>query len=87
MTNTDSTNSNGETVASIADIQNGIDNHIKAAEHLEQAAKFHLEAATHHQNGHHDRAAQSTIKAHGNLIIASELQRDNLKLQALLRPW
>ncbi|WP_395065657.1 hypothetical protein [Flavobacterium sp.] len=86
MTNTDINNSNGETVACIGDIQNGIDNHKKVARHLEQAAKFHMEAATHHQNGHHDRAAQSTIKAHGNLIIASELQRDNLKLHASIQP-
>ncbi|MBY0485784.1 MAG: hypothetical protein K2P85_01115 [Flavobacteriaceae bacterium] len=86
MTNTDINNAHGETVASIGDIQNAIDNHKKVAQHLEQAAKYHIEAATHHQNGNHDRAAESTIKAHGNLIIGSELQRDNLKLHALLRP-
>jgi hypothetical protein len=85
MTNTDINQQEATTIASIADIQNGIDSHNKIASQLLDAAKFHKEAAIHHQNGNHDRAAQSTIKAHGTMLLALESQNENYKFHALLR--
>lgn len=84
MTNTDTNHKEATTIASIADIQNGIDYHNTIALHLLNAAKFHQEAAIHHQNGNHDRAAQSTIKAHGTILLALESEKENYKLHASL---
>lgn len=41
----------------------GIENHLKAAKHLEEAAKNHKRAAKYHEAGNHEKAAQSTIAA------------------------
>jgi len=56
-----------------------IENHKKAAMHLEEAAKSHHEAAKHHEEVNSDKAANSTIKAHGHSVLASEAQREVLK--------
>ena len=77
MTNSDINNPEITTIASIADIQNTIDCHNKIAECLATASKFHMQAVTHHQNGFHEKAAQSILKANGNLIIATNLQKEN----------
>jgi len=62
---------------------NTIENHKKAAAHLEEAAKSHHEAAKHEEAGNLDKAASSTIKAHGHSTIAAEAQREVLKSQAV----
>ncbi|HWY35626.1 MAG TPA: hypothetical protein VNX68_13345 [Nitrosopumilaceae archaeon] len=61
----------------------GIENHKKAAKHFQDAAKFHLEAAKYHEEGNHEKASHSTIKAHGHVILASEAQREDLKHHAI----
>ncbi|MGP8215241.1 MAG: hypothetical protein ACLQQ4_06740 [Bacteroidia bacterium] len=72
-----------EKTTSPADVQKGIENHKKAAKHLEEAAKHHKEAAKHHEAGSHEKACESTVKAHGHTCLASEAQRDVLKQHAL----
>jgi hypothetical protein len=62
--------------------QKGIENHKKTAAHLETAAKHHLEAAKHHEEGNEDKAAKSTIKAHGHVALANEMQREDTKRHA-----
>jgi hypothetical protein len=59
-----------------------IENHKRAATHLETAAKYHKEAVGYHVSGDHDKALLSTVRAHGHTIIASELQREFLKYKA-----
>jgi len=56
-----------------------IENHKTAAKHHEEAAKNHHEAIKHIEAGHHEKAADSTVKAHGHATMASESQREVLK--------
>jgi hypothetical protein len=60
------------------DNQMGIEIHKKAATHFEAAAKHHRDAAKQHEAGNHERAAQSTVSAHGHAILASEAQREDV---------
>ena len=60
-----------------------IENHKKIATHLETAAKLHLEAASQHEKENHEKAALSTIKAHGHTEIAHEGQKEDLKKHAM----
>ena len=53
----------------------GTENHVTAANHLENAAK-------HHENGDHEKAALSTIKAHGHVAVATDAQRKDAKEHA-----
>ena len=64
------------------EIQKGIENHKKSASHFEAAAKHHLEAAKHHEGGNHEKAALSTIVAHGHQSIACETQKEDAKRYA-----
>jgi hypothetical protein len=66
-----------------ADNLKGIENHKKIATHLEAAAKHHLDAAKHHEAGNHEKAAQSTVKAHGESCCATEAQKEDLKQHAM----
>jgi hypothetical protein len=66
-----------------ADNKKRIENHKTTATHLEAAAKNHLEAAKHHENEEHEKAAKSTITAHGHLALAKEAQIEDLKNHAL----
>ena len=59
-----------------------IENHRKIATHLESAAKLHVEAANHHEKENHDKAATSTLAAHGHTALAHEAQKDGIKKQA-----
>ena len=59
-----------------------IKNHKKAAAHLEEAAKLHLEAAKHHETGSNDKAHLCCIKAHGHFTLAREAQKEILKEHA-----
>ncbi|MEI6820971.1 MAG: hypothetical protein WCL51_03490 [Bacteroidota bacterium] len=60
-----------------------IENHNKAAKHLEEAAKFHREAATFHDEGDNDKAHQSTIKAIRHTLHAKDIQKMILKQLAI----
>jgi hypothetical protein len=64
-------------------MKNIIENHKKAATHLEDAAKLHRESAKHHEEGSHDKAYHSTIKAHGNTAHAVETQKEIIKQHAI----
>ena len=68
-----------------ADAKKGIENHKKAAENLTEAAKHQLEAAKHHENGNHEKAAESTVKAHGYTSLANDAQRENVKNHASVK--
>jgi len=57
----------------------GINNHKKASSHFEAAAKSHLEAAQYHESGHHEKAAKSTVEAHGHACVAYEAQKEDVK--------
>jgi hypothetical protein len=61
----------------------GIKNHRKTAGYLQVAAKSHLEAARHHQEGNHEKAAQSTIVAHANFNLADKAQRKDMNQHAI----
>ncbi|HLV15340.1 MAG TPA: hypothetical protein VKY41_09185 [Xanthomarina sp.] len=61
----------------------GIKNHRKIADYLQIAAKNHLEAAKHHQEGNHEKAAQSTIVAHANFNLADKAQRKDINQHAV----
>lgn len=65
-----------------ADNQKRVDSHKKTAEHLSNASKSHIEAANHHENGEHEKAAHSTIKAHGHHTMARDLQKEDARLHA-----
>ncbi len=62
-----------------AENQKGIEHHEKAAMHFDAAAKSHLDAAKHHKNGNHEKAAKSTVEAHGHACVANEAQKEDLK--------
>ena len=67
-----------------AENQKGIENHKRAAYHLQEAAKHHLEAAKHHENGDEEKAAYSTVKAQGHHNLAAEAEWEDVKHHALL---
>jgi hypothetical protein len=63
--------------------QKGIENHKLAAKHLQQSAEHHTEAAMHHEAGNHEKASESTVKAHGHQSLANEAQKADMKQHAL----
>ena len=79
MKNTETTIKKEEVAIPNAEIQKGIANHKKAATHFEAAAKSHLEAAMHHEGGNHEKAAKSTVEAHGYSCVAIEAQKEDVK--------
>lgn len=56
-----------------------IENHIKAAKYLEEAAKQHHQAAKYHEAGNHDKAHHCIIKAHGFTAHAVDVQKEIVK--------
>ena len=60
-----------------------IENHNKAAKHLDEAAKFHHEAAKFHDEMKHDKAHQSTIKAIRHTLHARDIQKNILRQLAI----
>lgn len=66
-----------------ADNKKRIENHKTTATHLTAAAKSHLDAAKHHEEEEHEKAAKSTITAHGHLALAKDVQHEDLKNHAL----
>ena len=73
-----------KTSVSPAENKKGIENLKIAAQHHQEAAKSHLEVAKHHEEGNHDKAAQSTIVAHGHNSLANEAQKEDVKQHALI---
>lgn len=59
--------------------QKGIENHKLAANHLQLAAKNHLRAAKHYEEGNHEKAAQSTVLALGHTNLANKAQMKEVK--------
>jgi hypothetical protein len=70
------------TVMSSSENLKNIENHKKAAQHLGLSAKHHLEAATFHEAGNHEKASESTIKAHGHHSLANEAQKEDVRQHA-----
>lgn len=66
-------------VSPTAENKKGIENHKKAASHFDAAAKSHLEAAKHHESGNHEKAAKSTVEAHGHSSLANDAQKEDVK--------
>jgi hypothetical protein len=64
-------------------IKKGIESHKSAAMHHEEAAKNHHDAAKHYEAGDHEKAAVSTLKAHGHNAVANEHQKDAAKQHAM----
>ncbi|MEO6883912.1 MAG: hypothetical protein ABI199_07795 [Bacteroidia bacterium] len=64
--------------SSSAEKQQKIENHKKAAKCHEEAAKHHHEAIRYHEAGEHDKANESTLKAHAYHSIAGEVEREGL---------
>jgi len=69
--------------ATHSDNQKTAENHKTAAKHHGEAAKHHLEAAKHHEDGNHEKAAHSTVIAHGHSSLANEAQHNDAKSHAL----
>lgn len=64
----------------ISKMQKGIESHRKAANHLQLAAKNHLRAAMHYEEGNHEKAALSTVVALGHVNLANKAQNKIAKL-------
>jgi len=69
-------------VANKKSVKKTVDNHKQAAEHHIEAAKHHLEAAKHYEAGNYEKAAHSTLLAHGSHAIAGEFLTDDAKHHA-----
>lgn len=65
-----------------AENNTGIENHKKAAGHFQAAANSHLQAAKHHENGNHDKAAKCTVNAQGHSCLGYEAQKKDAKYHA-----
>lgn len=63
--------------------QKGIENHKQIATHFKAAAKHHLDAAKHHEDGNHQKAAKSTIAAHGHASLAEKGQKRDVRHHVL----
>ncbi len=83
MSTTETPNKEEKTIVSQAENKKDIENHKKAAAHLEAAAKHHIQAAKNHEEGNHEKAAKSTVKAHGHFNLAREAQQEDLKNHAI----
>jgi hypothetical protein len=68
---------------SSAENEKNIDTHKKAASHLDEASKLHLDAARFHSLGDHEKAAKCTVEAHGHQTLANEHQKEDIKHHAV----
>jgi hypothetical protein len=57
-------------------------NHRKTSQHLKAASEYHLEAAKHHEEGNHEKASQSTVASTGQLCLANDCYREDVKHHA-----
>lgn len=60
--------------------QQVIDNHKKTATHFEAAAKSHLAAAKHHENGNHESAEKCAMEANNHSSAANEVLKKGVNL-------
>ncbi len=60
-----------------------IENHIKTAEYFQLASKYHYEASRYHQEGNHELANQSALRATGYSHMAIRCQQADAKHHAL----
>lgn len=81
--NTTITKKEERTTPTAADTAKRIENHKATATHLSDSSKHHQEAAKHLEAGNHDKAAQSTLIAHGHQSLADDKQKENIKHHAL----
>ena len=58
-------------------------NHKKIASHLQEASKNHIDAAKHHEDGNLEKAALSTITAHGHVAHAVSASKQDVKNHAI----
>ncbi len=82
MSNTPTTQKK-ETIFTPEATKKVIDNHKKIATHLDEASKHHTDAAKHHEENNHEKAAKSTITAHGHMALANEVHKEVSKQHAL----
>jgi len=66
-----------------ADNHKGIENHKTAAFHFDAAAKNHLDAVKHHQDGNLDKAAKCALEAQNHSELANVAQKADIKLHAV----
>lgn len=59
-----------------------VENHKKAAAHLMKAAEYHLQAAKYYEAGNSEKAAHSSLLAHGHRAIAGDFLTDDAKHHA-----
>ncbi|MCU0443221.1 MAG: hypothetical protein MUE96_12565 [Bacteroidia bacterium] len=67
-----------------ADTKLNVDVHKKAAKHHETAAIYHLEAASFHEVGEHEKAHHSSIVANGHSLEARNLEKQDVKQHAAI---
>ena len=58
-------------------------NHKKIASHLQEASKSHIEAAKHHEDGNHEKAAYSTMTAQGHIANAKAASKQDVRDHAI----
>ena len=58
-------------------------NHKKIASHLQEASKSHIEAAKHHEDGNHEKAAFSTMTAQGHIANAKTASKQDVRDHAI----
>ena len=83
MSNTETTQKKQTTTFTPEASKIAIENHKKTVNHLEAAAKSHTEAIKHHEEKNEDKAAKSTIVAHGHLSLANDSHKEVSKQHAL----
>jgi len=76
-------NKAAETKISPKEKQKSITAHKSIANHLETAAKFHKEAAKHHEENDNEKAFKSSTTANEHLTLANEAQKEEAKRDAL----
>lgn len=58
-----------------SEAKEAIENHKKAANHLESAKASHLEAVKYHQSGEHEKAKKCTIVAQEQMKLANDAHK------------
>lgn len=71
-----------KTAPTAAENKKNVANHRKTSQHLKAASEYHLEAAKYHEEGNHEKASQSTIAAAGQLCLANDCYREDVKHHA-----
>lgn len=66
-----------------SECKTAIENHKKAADHLDAAKNHHLKAVKQHEGDEHENAKKSTIAAHEEMKLASEAHKAVAKQHGL----